>query len=149
MAVACYDTDAQWAGTTFVGAVRSAAAAAMTASGVSPAVLLDLSSLLDARELCATGVLRVGENNGAKNWQAAGAVDASEWANEIRKDDSGPYFEQESLHPDYWGQLAARSCVRQLYASQPRVNSSCSRTGTGLTSRGEPVVTLQAGGGGS
>ena len=142
-----YDTDAQWAGTTFVGAVRSAAAAAMTASGVSPAVLLDLSSLLDARELCATGVLRVGETRGAKNWQAAGAVDASEWANEIRKDDSGPYFEQESLHPDYWGQLAARSCVRQLYASQPRVNSSCSRTGTGLSSRGEPVVTLQASGG--
>lgn len=144
-----YDKDAQWAGTTFVGAVRSAAAAAMDSSGVSPAVLLDLSSLLDTRELCVTGTLRVGESGGARTWQAAGAVDASEWANEIRKDDSGPYFEQESLHPDYWGQLAARSCVRQLYASQPRVDSSCNRTGTGLTSRGEPVVTLQSRSGGS
>ena len=64
-------------------------------------------------------------------------------SNEVRTEDSGPYFEQESLHPDYWGQLAARSCVRQLYAQQTRVNSTCSRAGTGLTSRGEPVMTLQ------
>ncbi len=138
-----YNQDATWAGKSFVTAVRGAAAAAMDASGVSPAVLLDLSDLLDARELCAKGVAQVGETGGVKKWTDANAVDVSEWANEIRSEDSGPYFEQESLHPDYWGQLAARSCVRQLYAAEKRVDSTCSRTGTGLTSRGEPVITLQ------
>lgn len=139
-----YNTDATWAGKSFVSAVRGAAAAAMDASGVSPAVLLDLSDLLDERELCAKGVAQVGETGGAKKWTGSNAVDVSEWANEIRSEDSGPYFEQESLHPDYWGQLAARSCVRQLYAADKRVDSTCSRTGTGLTARGEPVVTLQS-----
>ncbi len=145
-----YDKDAQWAGAAFVGTVRSAAANALQAAKITPSVLLDLSNLLDERELCVTGTLQVGGSSGAaKNWQAQGAVDVSEWANELRTEDSSPYFEQESLHPNYWGQLAARSCVRQLYALATRVTSICTRSGTGLTSRGEPVVTLQSRSGGS
>ena len=54
-----------------------------------------------------------------------------------------PYYIQESLHPNYWGQLATRSCVRQAYnAGAPR-SGTCVRTGTGLTSAGEPRMTLQ------
>ena len=28
---------------------------------------------------------------------------------------SSPYYVQESLHPNYWAQLATRSCVRQAW----------------------------------
>lgn len=138
-----YDADAQWAGTQFVSTVRSAAANALQTSRITPSALLDFSKLLDKRELCATGTLQVGSSSGAATWQAGGAVDISEWSDEIRAEDTGPYFEQESLHPNYWAQLAMRSCVRQLFAGERRVNGSCVRTGDGLTPRGEPVVTLQ------
>ncbi len=138
-----YDKDATWAGTQFVTTVRSAAANALQASGITPSALMDFSNLLDNRELCATGTLQVGSSGGAATWRARGAVDISEWSDEIRTEDSGPYFEQESLHPNYWSQLAMRSCVRQLFASEQRANRSCVRSGSGLTARGEPMVSLQ------
>lgn len=137
-----YDTDATWAGTKFVGTVRAAAAAALKAADIEGAVLLDLSQLLDRRALCVDGTAQVGASAGADDWRSANAVDVSEWGNEVRAEDSSPYFEQESMHPNYWAQLAARSCVRQLYALPAKVNSSCRRTDSGVTSRREPVVTL-------
>jgi hypothetical protein len=137
-----YDQDAQWAGTTFVGAVRSAAAGAVVAAKISPAVLLDLSKLLDGQELCAEDTRQVGASI-PRSWKDPAAAEVSEWAAELRVRDSSPYFEQESLHPNYWGQLAARSCVRQLYALPNRVSSVCTaNSDVGPTSRGEPAVTL-------
>ncbi len=140
---AFYDKDAQWAGTSFVGTVRTAAQNALAASKITPSTVLDLSALLDNRELCAKGTQQMGSSGGPANWQADGAVDEGEWSNELRSEDSGPYFEQESLHPNYWAQLAARSCVRQLFAAAPKSTASCQQNGTGLTSRGEPVVSLR------
>ena len=46
---------------------------------------------------------------------------------------SSPYYIQESLHPNYWGQLATRSCVRQAYNAGVPKSGSCARTGTGLS----------------
>ena len=87
--------------------MRSAAANALQAAKISPSVLLDLSSLLDERELCVTGTLQIGDTGAASNWQAQGAVDISGYGpTSCRTKDSSPYFEQESLHPNYWGQLA-------------------------------------------
>ena len=138
-----YDLDAQWAGTKFVAAIRTAAANALKTSGVTPAVTMDFSQLLDDRELCAKGTVQVGSSGGPDTWQSDGAVDVSEWADELRARNTGSYFEQESLHPNYWGQLAMRSCIRQLYAGKERADSTCVRSGTGLTPRGEPVVSLR------
>ena len=45
-------------------------------------------------------------------------MDETEWINQIRTVTtigSSPYYIQESLHPNYWGQLALRSCLRQAY----------------------------------
>ncbi|MDN5934179.1 MAG: hypothetical protein L0I24_24430, partial [Pseudonocardia sp.] len=82
-------------------------------------------------------------SGGAVSWQAAGAVDVSEWANQVHTDTvDGPYFQQESMHPNYWAQLAARSCVRQVYAEGTPTGGTCLRSGTGLTARGEPVMSL-------
>ena len=55
---------------------------------------------------------------------------------------NSPYYIQESLHPNYWGQLAVRSCVRQAYNSGTPKGGTCTRTGTGLLN-GEPRMTLQ------
>lgn len=139
-----YDVDATWAGTTFLGAVRQAQQDAVKNSGIQNAVLLDLGSWLDGRQLCSTTTALVGATGGAANWQAAGAVDVSEWANQIHTDTiTGDYYEQESLHPNYWAQLAARSCLRQVYHGGAPQGGSCVRSGTGLTGRGEPVMTFQ------
>ncbi|MGS0684718.1 LysM peptidoglycan-binding domain-containing protein [Nakamurella sp. GG22] len=139
-----YDTDANWAGTTFIGAVRHAQQEAVQAAGIPRSVLLDLGSWLDDRKLCSTTTSLVGSTGGASTWQSAGAVDVSEWANQIHLDTvDGPYFQQESLHPNYWAQLAARSCLRQVYDGGTPSGGTCVRSGDGLTSRGEPVMTLQ------
>ena len=55
----------------------------------------------------------------------------------------GPYYVQESLHPNYWAQLATRSCLRQAYAGGAVRGGACVRTGSGLSSRGEPVMSLR------
>ena len=139
-----YDTDASWAGTTFIGAVRQAQQDAVQAAGIPRSVLLDLGNWLDDRKLCSTTTSLVGSSGGAPTWQSAGAVDSSEWANQIHLDTiDGPYFQQESLHPNYWAQLAARSCLRQVFDGGTPTGGTCVRSGDGLTSRGEPVMTLQ------
>ena len=86
------------------------------------------------------------EEEGIASWTSPGAVDQTEWVNQIRTVSTccsnSPYYIQESLHPNYWAQLATRSCVRQAYnAGTPR-GGSCSISGTGLVN-GEPRMTLR------
>jgi hypothetical protein len=78
------------------------------------------------------------------SWQSPGAVDQSEWIENIRTVSAvlGPYYVQESLHPNYWAELALRSCLRQAFNTGTVRSGTCTRTGNGLTARGEPVVTL-------
>ena len=52
-----------------------------------------------------------------------------------------PYYIQESLHPNYWAQLAFRSCVRQAYNGGTPRGGTCTRAGNGLVN-GEPVMSL-------
>ncbi|MFI5622998.1 hypothetical protein ACIA03_05990 [Nocardioides sp. NPDC051685] len=77
------------------------------------------------------------------SWQVSGAVDKTEWANQIRtvSTASGNYYIQESLHPNYWGQLALRNCLRQAYNGGAPRSGTCTH-GTGLNANGEPIMTL-------
>ena len=52
-----------------------------------------------------------------------------------------PYYIQEGLHPNYWAQLATRSCVRQAYNGGTPRGGTCTRSGNGLVN-GEPRMTL-------
>ena len=82
---------------------------------------------------------------GLASWQSPGAVDRTEWVNQIRTVStagSSPYFIQESLHPNYWGQLAVRSCVRQAYNGGTPRGGTCVRSANGLVN-GEPAMTLR------
>ena len=136
-----YNTDADWAATTLVTTIRRAQQNALGRSGVTPSAVLDLSSALAERQLCSTSTSLV-ENTPGRSWKAAGAVDLTEWSNQVFAFDSGPHFSQESLHPSYWGQLAFRSCVRQAWNDGSPKGGACTRSADGLSSLGEPVMTL-------
>jgi hypothetical protein len=106
--------------------------------------VLDLTDSLVGRRVCETGV-GLYEEVGLTSWRSPGAVDRTEWVSPIRTVSAifGPYYLQESLHPNYWAQLATRSCVRQAWNGGAVRGGSCARTGAGLTDLGEPVMTLR------
>lgn len=139
-----WNADADWANNTALPTINSTVTAAITQAGITNSKVLNLAGTLNGRRLCESGV-GLYEEVGLANWTSAGAVDRTEWVNQIRTVTTAgdsPYYIQESLHPNYWGQLAVRSCVRQAYnAGTPR-GGACVRTTTGLLN-GEPRMTLQ------
>jgi hypothetical protein len=101
-----------------------------------------MDEALAGRKLCENTVGLL-EERGIANWRSPGAVDNSEWVQQIRTVTTifPPYQLQEDAHPNYWGQLALRNCFRQAVTS-PTVRSwTCSR-GTGLNPYGEPNMSL-------
>ena len=53
-----------------------------------------------------------------------------------------PYQIQESVHANYWGQLAMRACMRLAYNGGVPRGGRCVRSANGLSSRGEPNMAL-------
>ena len=76
--------------------------------------------------------------------RAAGAVDKTEWINQIRTVTAifPPYEIQEDIHPNYWGQLALRNCLTQAYNAGAPKGGTCTISATGLNSAGEPNMSL-------
>jgi hypothetical protein len=140
-----WDTDADWADGTALPAISGAVANAVAQSGLSNIQQLDISGAFNGRRLCENTVGLL-EEQGLSSWTDPGAVDQTEWVNQIRTVStigSSPYYVQESLHPNYWGQLALRSCVRQAYNNGAVRGGSCTIAGTGLDGNGDPVMSLQ------
>ncbi len=139
-----WNADADWANATALPTINSTVTGAVGTAGITNARTLDLSSAFNGRRLCESTV-GLYEEKGLTSWTQAGAVDRTEWVNQIRTVStagSSPYYVQESLHPNYWAQLATRSCVRQAWnAGTPR-GGTCSIAGTGLVN-GEPRMTLK------
>ncbi|KQY60475.1 hypothetical protein ASD11_13600 [Aeromicrobium sp. Root495] len=140
-----WDNDANWANGTALPTINNTVTGAISQAGITNAKTLNLASAYNGRRLCETGV-GLYEEVGLSSWTQSTAVDRTEWVNQIRTvttAGSSPYYIQESLHPNYWGQLANRSCVRQAYnAGTPR-SGTCVRNGNGLSSLGEPRMLLQ------
>jgi hypothetical protein len=134
-----WNKDADWANDTALVKINGAVKSAATATGVP---VLDLSAALNGRRLCETGV-NLMENSGKANWTVAGASDVTEWVAQIRTLSTvfGPYYVQESIHPNYWGEKALRNCVRQVWNNGAPRGGTCTR-GTGLNANGEPNMTL-------
>ena len=139
-----WNGDADWANATALPTINSTVTGAISTAGLTNAKVLDLSSAFNGRRLCESTV-GLYEEKGLTSWTQAGAVDKTEWINQIRTVStagSSPYYVQESLHPNYWAQLATRSCVRHAYnAGTPR-GGKCTIAGTGLVN-GEPRMALQ------
>ena len=138
-----WNNDANWANGTALPTINNAVKNAATATGLTNIKVLELQSAFNGRRLCENTVGLL-EEKGLTSWTQAGAVDNTEWVNQIRTVSTvfGPYQVQESLHPNYWGQLALRNCVRQAYNGGTPMGGTCTISGTGLTAAGEPKMTL-------
>jgi hypothetical protein len=138
-----WNADADYANSTLLPTINNTVTGAAATSGLSNVKLLNIAAAFNGRRLCENTVGLL-EEKGLTSWTQAGAVDKTEWINQIRTVStagSSPYYIQESLHPNYWGQLALRSCVRQAYnAGTPRAGT-CTIAGTGLRN-GEPRMAL-------
>jgi hypothetical protein len=139
-----WNRDADWANDTVVTALNNTTKNAAAATGLSNVRVVDMQTALNGRRLCENTVGLL-EEKGVGAWTDAGAVDKTEWVAQIRTTSTvfGPYQLQESSHASYWGQLAMRNCLRQAYNGGLVRGGNCVRTGAGLTTRGEPVMTLQ------
>lgn len=138
-----WNGDADWSNASALPTINTAVRNGAAQSGLPNVKIMEISSLFNARRLCETTVRKLQETSLA-SWRSAGAVDISEWIANIRTVSAvfGPYYVQESLHPNYWGQLALRNCMRQAYNGGVIRGGTCTRTGTGLNASGEPVVGL-------
>jgi len=137
-----WNADADWANTTALPTINGAVQSAAAQAGLSNVRLLELSKAFDGRQLCSKSVGLL-EEQGLASWKSAGAADKTEWIDQIRTVTAGTdYFQQESLHPNYWGQLALRNCIRQAYNGGSPRGGICTIAGTGLNAQGEPRMTL-------
>jgi len=137
-----WNADANWANATALPTINGAVTGAATDAGLTNVKTLNLASAFNGRRLCENTV-GLYEEKGLTSWTQAGAVDQTEWINQIRTVStvSGPYYVQESLHPNYWAQMALRSCVRQAWNGGTPRGGACTISGTGLVN-GEPRMSL-------
>jgi hypothetical protein len=142
-----WNSDANWANGTALPTINTTVTGAITQAGIGNAKVLNLASALNGRRLCESGV-GLYEEVGLTSWTQSTAVDRTEWVNQIRTVTTccsgSPYYIQEGLHPNYWAQLAFRSCVRQAYNGGSPRGGTCTRSGNGLIN-GEPAMTLSQG----
>jgi len=140
-----WNADADWANDSALPTINNTVTGAITTAGITNSKTLNLSSAFNGRRLCENTV-GLYEEKGLTSWTQAGAVDQTEWINQIRTVttccSSSPYYIQESFHPNYWAQLATRSCVRQAYNGGVARGGACTISGTGLLN-GEPRMLLQ------
>lgn len=137
-----WNRDADWANDTAVAKMNQALTNGAAQSGVTNYVIQNNAAAFNGRRLCETGVGLL-EEVGIANWTIKTAPNLTEWQNQIRTVSTliGPYQVQESLHPNYWGQLALRNCLRQAYNGGAIRGGTCSH-GTGKNAGGEPNMTL-------
>jgi hypothetical protein len=138
-----WNKDANYANATMLPTINGAVLGAASAAGLSNVKTMELGSAFNARRLCDKGVGLL-EEEGLSNWKAAGAVDKSEWFNQIRTVEAifGPYELQEDIHPNYWAQLGLRNCLTQAYNAGTPKGGTCTISASGLNSAGEPNMSL-------
>jgi hypothetical protein len=138
-----WNADADYANGTLLPRINATVSQGITESGLVNVRTLNLSTAFNGRRLCESTV-GLYEEKGLSHWTNAGAVDKTEWINTIRTATAtGNYYIQESLHPNYWGQLAVRSCVRQAWSGGAPRSGTCVRGANGLNASGEPNMLLQ------
>jgi hypothetical protein len=139
-----WNADADYANGTLLPTINGAVTGAITDSGLTNTKTLNLANAFTGRRLCENTV-GLYEEKGLSSWTSAGAVDQTEWVNQIRTVStmSGNYYIQESLHPNYWGQKALRNCVRQAWNAGTPKGGTCVRGANGFNGSGEPNMTLQ------
>lgn len=139
-----WNADANWANATALPTINTAVKNGAAQTGLSNVKILELSSAFNGRRLCENTVGLL-EEKGLTSWTQSGAVDKTEWINQIRTVSTAfsDYYIQESLHPNYWGQKALRNCLRQAYNGGAPRAGTCTIASTGLNGNGEPNMVVQ------
>ena len=137
-----FDKDADAAQTLLLGNINHSVGRAVRHAGLSNTRMLHLRPLFYGSRLCGKGARQIQETT-LSSWRDTGAVDQLEWVNQLYLNKPRPWQLQESIHPNYWGQLALRSCLRQAVAGPGTRSGTCRNLGPGLTDRGEPRVALR------
>lgn len=139
-----WNNDADWANSTALPTINNAVKNAAAQAGIANTKILELSSAFNGRRLCENTVGLL-EEKGLTYWYQAGAVDKTEWINQIRtvSTANSDYYIQESLHPNYWGQGALANCLTQAWNGGAVRGGTCTRGANGLNSYGEPNMVLQ------
>src|SRR5690606_23968399 len=121
--------DADWANSTVVPTFNNSVRNAVTQAGLSNTKVLDLTTSLNGRRLCENTVGLL-EEKGVASWTSAGAVDKTEWVNQLRTTSTifWPYQIEGSVHANDWGQMAMRSCMRQAYYGGAPRGGACVRS---------------------
>ncbi|MBC7372498.1 MAG: hypothetical protein H7323_00715 [Frankiales bacterium] len=139
-----WNADANWANATALPTINSSVKNAVTQAGIAGTKVLDLANAFNGRRLCENTVGLL-EEKGFSSWSQAGTVDQTEWVNQIRTVSTccgSHYYIQESFHPNYWGQLALRNCVRQVWNNGAVRGGTCTRGADGQNALGEPNMIL-------
>ncbi|MEI6623429.1 MAG: hypothetical protein WCP28_16140 [Actinomycetes bacterium] len=133
-----WNDDATWANTTVLNRVNQTVSNAADQSGLTNILKLDLSKTLIGHRLCENGVTSFWVDRSEKNQMIEGewvqSIVAASWLY------SG-WEKQESLHPNYWAQLAFRNCIRQVYDLQ--TGGQCERVGNDWNANKEPNTVLR------
>ncbi|MFF4926693.1 GDSL-type esterase/lipase family protein [Kitasatospora sp. NPDC001261] len=113
-----WDGDADWARDSMVPQISQALAGVATAKG---AQFLDLSDMLQGREVCSTATRQPTASSGP-------SATTSEWARFLDGGlNSTQGVLQESMHPNYYGQQAVGRCLTLLWA-RPSGDYACRNT---------------------
>ncbi|GAA1257969.1 hypothetical protein GCM10009665_55330 [Kitasatospora nipponensis] len=112
-----WDADSDWARDTMVPEVSDRLAAVAADRGVQ---FLDLRDLLQGREVCSTATALAASGS-------APSATTSEWARFVDVGMTTQGAVQESMHPNYYGQLALGRCLSLLWA-QSQGNYACRNT---------------------
>ena len=139
-----WDADANWANGVALPTIDNALFRAGDRTGLPNIERLRVRRAFRGRRLCEWTVGRLEEAD-VGFWDEPGAVNRIEWFQGIRTATAARshYLVRESLHPDYYAQLALRNCVRHAYhRGEPR-GGACSIAGPGLNRRGEPRMRLR------
>jgi hypothetical protein len=138
-----WNKDANYANATMLPTIDSTVLGAAAGVGLSNVKTMELASAFNSHRLCDKGVGLL-EEEGLSSWKAAEAVNKSEWFNQIRTVTAlfPPYELQEDIHPNYWAQLGLRNCLTQAYNAGTPKGGTCTISGTGLNSAGEPNMSL-------
>jgi hypothetical protein len=140
-----WNADANWANATALPTIDNSLFNAASQTGLASVKTMQIASAFNGRRLCENTVGLL-EEEGLTSWTQAGASDKTEWINQVRTTSTlgnSPYQLQEDIHPNYWGQLALRNCLRQAYNSGTPRGGTCSISGTGHDAQGEPNMTFQ------
>lgn len=139
-----YDADLDWFGgvlATVNGTVAKAVLDAEAATG-KDIQTIDLARIFEGRRLCETGTKLVEETaNEAEQIAFAERIEMIRLSTKIY---DTPYNVNEAVHPNYYGQLALRSCLRQAFNDGDARSGACLPPADWgvVDANGEPTVTF-------